>query len=1177
MVKEHKLKGQIGKKIISVVLSVLIFCSVFAIVPLTASADSVTFNDEYMYVDLKNASWIRNESKWPWVKIYGYDSTNYQSMVLVEGTIYRTPNKITGTYSQFTFFARSGTEAENGNACHNIDFSSGKNMFVPNSNYQSTKGSWETYGTGGGVSGDPGEYKEATRGSSFQSGVANKTLFPISAKFYDYYTDYEVTNGWRNGIPPWLYTSYLIGSDNDKYLRRRPFGCFNEAVSDYAGSDPKWYPLYFGNLYDDKETEADGINGDNAWTISIGGTSGNLATGKSLSRYSDWANDSNNLGTSQKMHSVVLNLAGEKLSDSGEMLMHTTSGSDVVAPYFNQDWLLGNNSKSTGLGSVVKSDFPMRITKNNNNQTTYYEFDTDAYDNAWFSGFTSGNLQMNYSNQQTNGAWNSEKFYGGTDNHQVGLFPFESTRGQAAKDYGFGVRFDVDFNLSHNGQIQGETDNNWYNSRFYFTGDDDLWVYVDGVLVLDMGGAHKKASGYIDFSEKKSYITTGYNNILNGESNNTKETAFPSYFGTNGTSVFNNDDPTVKHTLTIFYMERGMIESNLKFGFNMAPIDNKFTTEKEVDVANVNLALRDVVANKKSFNFNASTSSSQDGTYSDASNKTYTYQNYSNGSYSGEEKKTDSQGLFGALKSYDKAAFTNQFEVGSWLKVVEAINTGDILSYDTVWSLYDNRTNETIASDQSGTTANFNFKTTSTEDMAMTDLTLKYTNTPVVSDIKVTKKLVDGSGAEITDCNEDFNFKIELNMAGGSSYLPYALSYKKYNAEGTVLESQGQLSPDGTFKLKATQYIIFEGIPLGVTYKVTETSLPSGYALQSITGGTASVTNKNTTSTVAASGNEVLFTNKEDFGSTSVEFFAEKRLDGVLAEANKFRFKLLQTSPAAAEGSTAYTEELFNTTNGAINFSSISYSDVGTYKYELTEVIPAKTDSWYDKTVIYDTTKYYIEVEVTRVEGSLVATPKFYKTAVTDENQISSTELKFANTTKKAVLEVKKVDKDGNLITWGTGTAGLKAEFKLVAAKQVDGKWVQDTSSTFTPMIINTAETGIAKFDNLPLGNYILTETKAPVGHELYGKEVLIQINKDTVNEADASKYGANKLIYKSGTNEFVSIKNVKKSELPFSGGLGTGMFYCMGAVLVGSAIAMFFAKRRKEQILAGKYVPKHM
>ena len=154
-----------------------------------------------------------------------------------------------------------------------------------------------------------------------------------------------------------------------------------------------------------------------------------------------------------------------------------------------------------------------------------------------------------------------------------------------------------------------DDDNNEQSIKFYFSGDDDVWVFIDGQLVLDIGGAHGKAAGIIDFDQrgaKKDKVTAyvskvKYNNVTKQEyGDNTKDKKEFVYTGNdlqgeryNPTQYcYSNtvDVPnlsTGKHTLTMYYMERGMWESNMAVAFNF-PDNNELQVQKIVDTTDVN-------------------------------------------------------------------------------------------------------------------------------------------------------------------------------------------------------------------------------------------------------------------------------------------------------------------------------------------------------------------------------------------------------------------------------------------------------------------------------------------------------------------------------------------------------------------------------------------------------------
>ena len=149
---------------------------------------------------------------------------------------------------------------------------------------------------------------------------------------------------------------------------------------------------------------------------------------------------------------------------------------------------------------------------------------------------------------------------------------------------------DIPFTLGQYGKING------VNQIFEFSGDDDLWVFIDGELVLDLGGAHRATTGYIDFGhgtdQAKVVANTAVANVQypGGEISAVER----NHTSTSGVFSFTNtgDDVEItKHTMTLYYMERGMGESNLKFGFSFTPVSNEFMTEKKLGTDNVNSAL----------------------------------------------------------------------------------------------------------------------------------------------------------------------------------------------------------------------------------------------------------------------------------------------------------------------------------------------------------------------------------------------------------------------------------------------------------------------------------------------------------------------------------------------------------------------------------------------------------
>ena len=189
----------------------------------------------------------------------------------------------------------------------------------------------------------------------------------------------------------------------------------------------------------------------------------------------------------------------------------------------------------------------------------------------------------------------------------------------------------MDFTLTDNGMVETKENGSdgkpiSTNIKFFFSGDDDVWVFIDGKLALDVGGAHGKVSGLLEFGEtgdKKSNSVTAYvSRVKKGgtsdndkdETNSNRAVKTVTYNGEK-ISFYEKSIPLVaentplvldkgkKHTLTMYYMERGMWESNMAVAFNF-PDNNELQVQKVVDLKNVtDDDFRNCFKNQKIFNF----------------------------------------------------------------------------------------------------------------------------------------------------------------------------------------------------------------------------------------------------------------------------------------------------------------------------------------------------------------------------------------------------------------------------------------------------------------------------------------------------------------------------------------------------------------------------------------------
>jgi len=455
----------------------------------------------------------------------------------------------------------------------------------------------------------------------------------ITSTLYDYYTDYEL-NGLNRDTYSWVTTSSQRG-----YVT---FEQFNRALSSaYTANGNVKYPLYTGHF------QKSGW-GDPFATVAAGmGLYGWGAEGSSnyniFMAVNNSALDDNGNGSSD-YNRTFQGLVESKTSDgtaNGLPLLRTKNSNTnaSVDPHFDKDFLQGKNAFNTVLGKVYEDvSFPLK-QKAVFAQNPDSPDDNDPESKAEYWYYDSSKSSLYLKQNQTDGKYYLESPKGGdgnptTDsksqnisspnntNGTYGFFPFNqtvSTVGASQYNYGFGAKLQFDFTLTEDGKVVVGKDTSGRNIevpiKFFFSGDDDVWVYIDGELMLDVGGAHGKASGLLEFGANNT-VTPYVSSNKNTDSNDTmvykgygsgETTKTVNY---NGQPITFNKKSTTKtlkkqstHTLTMFYMERGMWESNMAVAFNF-PDHNELQVEKQVDVSDVNPLFQESFKNQKIFTFN---------------------------------------------------------------------------------------------------------------------------------------------------------------------------------------------------------------------------------------------------------------------------------------------------------------------------------------------------------------------------------------------------------------------------------------------------------------------------------------------------------------------------------------------------------------------------------------------
>lgn len=401
----------------------------------------------------------------------------------------------------------------------------------------------------------------------------------VNTTLYDYYSDYEL-NGYNrdNYQTTSIYTDRIY----------QPFRQLDQALSAYYSSYNATNPLYTGNFqnYDSNgSTHFSQIAG----SLNLFGYDKDNPNKFYYENNSMWGIDGNDLGTSK---SATQGLVAQQLN-KGHLEIKTDRGT-VLSPYFNEDFLNGKNSKNAVLGKVYNDvSFPfikksVESSTDKQYEAEYWVFDSAKQDAA------NKNLQLK--RDASTGKYflqgTTEEVHGQTaeKNNNVtpdaNYFPLNTSR-QSGKawqlNYGFGQKFDLKFKLTNDGTVVGKKPNNQADTKnipieFNFSGDDDVWVFIDGQLVLDVGGDHGVVSGTIDFKDKKATVYGVKNSTGSGRADSNVY---------NFSEILPNADNTKEHTLTMFYMERGLWESNMSISFNF-PDKNQFQVEKSVDTTDVN-------------------------------------------------------------------------------------------------------------------------------------------------------------------------------------------------------------------------------------------------------------------------------------------------------------------------------------------------------------------------------------------------------------------------------------------------------------------------------------------------------------------------------------------------------------------------------------------------------------
>lgn len=992
----------------------------------------------------------------------------------------------------------------------------------------------------------------------------NNRLY-LSTTFYDFYSDYELNGKNRDN-----YDYQNLG-----HRIYQPFRQFDQALSEYYRSNNALHPLYWGNFQNYSGAHFNDIS----WDLSLFGSDNSAKL--FYENNSMWGIDGSELSNGQN---ATLGLVSNTLDDDGNLMIET-SGGTVAAPFFDKDYLSGNNTKNTVLGKVYENvTFPfkkkaMQSSSGSSGTVDYWYFDSKESDNnlRLTQDTVTGRYYLNPSTEVVKGKTTDSVTESGN------FFPFNGSgqSGNSGKlNYGFGTKFELEFKLTDSGTVL-DSNGREVPIEFNFSGDDDIWIFIDGKLALDLGGDHGIVTGTLDFKNKRYTISSVKNQTSGGSSANQSGT-----FSIEG-------DNSDEHVLTLFYMERGLWESNMFMSFNF-PDNNSLEVEKEVDDSDVNEMFKELNLDYGDFEFeieNWATHYESEAETNNGENRGFVIQQYDISDYGSiaakglvhpdgayyyktnaraDEQQLDSTGIF-TLTDKEKAVFINQFRLGSYIALKE-INVNTEL-FDTTWTMYDN--DEPVILLEDGDTVELG-DITSLKDVRT--LTVNDGRKEVYQTGMDNGHSIANSGytASSGRPSEAFVFRSFLTPDNEVASTKLKAVYKNKVKTGSLTIRKDKASENEVLDGHYTFEIVFYNIAgLGGTETVTKRitlDLGNGTREETITG--IPINTQYTIKEIETSDNSTLQGVYEGEAVSADYDAAAQRVAGTITTEKStpaYTFKNTKKPVIDISVQKLWKDVQGNSLTAGIPDSvtvqlqrrPITSDNVNDWMKVLDNVILTSNESWkhtfagLDEYVDYtqsDRVKWqYQVVEVdndsTLEEGDFIN--KFKVSYSYDDIQnIQTITNTYIPDTK---IKITKVDASAPAIK--LSDVSFKLE-KLSEDNSID--------SGFTALTATTDSEGIAEFTDLPDGTYRLTETAAKSGYSLLKAPIIVVIDRSeggcTVDDKTITV----------GDDDTISItvSNRKKFELPSTGGHGRTIVVLAGLVLIWLAGLTYIIKKGREKCI---------
>ena len=1068
----------------------------------------------------------------------------------------------------------------------------------------------------------------------------------ISTTLYDYYSDYELNGKTREDY------SYTETRTHRAFVE---FEQFNRALSDYykdyVPSPPEkkvQYPLYTGHFQPDHIDNAHfseiaanlalyGWGNQSNETKNLYWTF--MAVNNANVDVNCHTNDNNGLDSS-----TFQGLVSDKRDGNHNPTLY---GTNLAEPHFNEKFLTGENSAKAVLGKVYKDvAFPFKqknVFRGTNGDAKediaqYWYYDSNETP-LYLKQDTSegGGYYLDSSGDQSRSS-NLNTGNGRTGTY--GFFPFNQYAGSHVNqyNYGYGAKLQFDFTLTEDGQIVVGHDKNGKEQtvpiRFFFSGDDDVWVFIDDQLVLDVGGARAKAEGLLEFGEDengKNTVTSYVSKIKDSNNQNYKSLNSSKNVTFNGKNYqFNwmsNEKnqmtltKNTKHTLTMYYMERGMWESNMAVAFNF-PDHNELQVEKQVDATDVRGLLKPYFT-KSTRQFTVSiknwathyaalnptaTTDAGGGSGIGFTTKQYTIKDYGSvekgqlvdavgAQYTTSKDENthpvDGNGKF-TLQNGETVTFADQFRRGSYISLKEDANQK---LYDTTWEIYENGKLVTqnqgdsaveVQADapqkmqRNGTTPDDGRKEKykeGKEDGQPIQNTGYTAETQKPNDSIVFRSYSDPDGTDqFTKLKVKFINKVKTGSLSITKQVPdderttlgdktYTFTVEYSNIGGMHLEGSDKVTETVDVKVGDPPFTL-KGIPIGTEVTITENT-PKNQYIKNITvdGNEPSVDGNKACGTIGedttgADGNttpsvRVVFTNTARKPITIDVEKTWQDAKGDLPESIRIK---LQRRHAGSANDAPWTDVKGTEV-------ALTKDDTGKWTHTFTGM---------DAYDISDNIYYvYRVVESDAENGQYIASGTLklgdYNYQVTSETKpiTEKDELVSLTLINKQVPPVYKLaitkqglDENGNNPELLNGV-----EFKL---EKLNGNSVDTAFNNSTGFMHGTTDgvgdnAGKCSFENLSEGSYRLTELKTVDGYNLLAAPIEFTLQK---NECRINSMPQNGMVTgnpASGYTVNLIINNRKGFTLPHTGADAPSLWLLIGLpLLVAGLLVLVFRYNRK-------------